>query len=105
MDAHLLQVSKLRASQRIGDIERNGIIVVLVLLVIIFVLVYNRQLLKEKRDKELLAAEKRIVDEELKNSVSELMRYTESLKQQNYLIDKLKQRSRAATKQWLMQEL
>jgi len=90
MDAHLLQVSKLRASQRIGDIERNGIIVVLVLLVIIFVLVYNRQLLKEKRDKELLAAEKRIVDEELKNSVSELMRYTESLKQQNYLIDKFK---------------
>ena len=90
MDAHLVQVSRLKASQRIGDIERNSIIVVLILLVIIFVLVYNRQLLKEKRDKESLVAEKRIVDEELKNSVSELMRYTESLTQQNNLIDKFK---------------
>jgi tetratricopeptide (TPR) repeat protein len=90
MDTHLAQVNQLKSDQAIGNVKRNAVIAVLFLLMIIFILVYNRQLLKEKKDKELLKIEKRRVDDELKSSITELSLFTENLKQKNQLIEKFK---------------
>jgi len=92
MDMHLAQVNQLKTDERIGYVKRNAVITVLILLGVIFVLVYNRRLLQQKKDKELLLAEKRVLDEKLKNSISELTLYTESIRQQNELIAKFRGR-------------
>jgi tetratricopeptide (TPR) repeat protein len=92
MNMHLAQVNQLKTDEKIGYIKRNAVITVLILLVIIFALVYNRRLLEQKKDKELLQAEKRVLDEKLKNSIRDLMLYTESIKQKNELIQKFKDR-------------
>lgn len=92
MDMHVAEVNKLQTDERVGYVKRNAIIVVLILLVIIFVLVYNRLLTEQKKDKALLLAEKVVMDAKLKNSVSELRLYTESIKQKNELIEKFKSR-------------
>jgi tetratricopeptide (TPR) repeat protein len=80
----------LKESAKVDSFKQNTIIVVLILLIIITVLIYNRQRLKAKKDKELLASEKLRVDEELKNAILVLRGYTENLMQKNTLIDEIK---------------
>ncbi|MBD1385518.1 tetratricopeptide repeat protein [Mucilaginibacter rigui] len=80
----------LKRSAKVDSFKQNTIIVVLILLIIITVLIYNRQRLKAKKDKELLASEKLRVDEELKNAILVLRGYTENLMQKNTLIDEIK---------------
>ncbi len=57
---------------------------------VISLLVYRNQRVKSKKDRELLIAEKRVVDEELKNAVSALNSFTASMRQKNILIENFK---------------
>jgi tetratricopeptide (TPR) repeat protein len=84
------EFDNLKKSAEIDAFKQNTIIVVLLLLITITVLIYNRQRLKAKKDKELLASEKLRVDEELKNATLVLRGYTENLMQKNILIDEIK---------------
>jgi DNA-binding CsgD family transcriptional regulator/tetratricopeptide (TPR) repeat protein len=91
IDKRITQLNKLRAEEKIDTIEVYSAVAVLILLIIISALVYNRQSLKNKKDKELLIAQKHIVDEELKNASLSLSAFTENLKQKNTLIENFKQ--------------
>ena len=62
----------------------------MVLLMGISLLLYYNQRLKSKKDKELLLAEKRRMDEELRNAETALNNFTENLRQKNMLIEKFK---------------
>jgi Flp pilus assembly protein TadD/DNA-binding CsgD family transcriptional regulator len=84
------EFDNLKKSAKVDSFKQNTIIVVLLLLIIITILIYNRQRLKAKKDKELLASEKRRVDEELKNAILVLRGYTENLMQKNILIEEIK---------------
>ncbi|MCO5935606.1 hypothetical protein NAF17_08640 [Mucilaginibacter sp. RB4R14] len=84
------EFNDLKKSTNLNTFKLNTIIVVLALLIIIKALICNRQRLKAKKDKELLASEKRWVDEELKNATLVLNGYTENLTQKNILIDEIK---------------
>ncbi|QHS54736.1 tetratricopeptide repeat protein [Mucilaginibacter sp. 14171R-50] len=84
------EFNNLKKSAQINTFKQNTIIVVLILLIIITALVFNRQRLKANKDKELMALEKRRLDEELTNAIRALNGYTESLMQKNILIDKIK---------------
>lgn len=88
---HLAEESKLKAKAKIDANERNAVFIILFLLLIITVLVYNRQALKTKKDKELLRTEKLRVDEELKYTALKLDNYTENLRKNNKLIESFKQ--------------
>jgi tetratricopeptide (TPR) repeat protein/DNA-binding CsgD family transcriptional regulator len=90
IDKHNAQVSQLKDDAKIQSVEIKAGIAVLVMLGIISVLVYNNQRQRNKKDTELLMAEKRVVDEELKNAASELKSFTENLRQKNILIEKFK---------------
>ncbi|TWR24061.1 tetratricopeptide repeat protein [Mucilaginibacter pallidiroseus] len=81
------ELDHIEADARARNFEQITIIVVLLLLIAIVVLIYNRRGLKYKRDKEILASEKLLVDEQLRNAMVELNGYTENLKQKNLLID------------------
>ena len=80
----------LKKSAEVDAFKQNAIIIVLLLLIVITFLIYNRQRLKAKKDKELLASEKLRVDEQLKNATLALHGYTENLMQKNILIDEIK---------------
>src|SRR6185503_5578622 len=54
MDMHVAQVNDLQTAEKVGYVKRNAVIIVLILLGVIFVLVYNRLLLEQKKDKALL---------------------------------------------------
>ncbi|MGY4537503.1 DNA-binding CsgD family transcriptional regulator [Mucilaginibacter sp. UYNi724] len=84
------EFDNLKKSTRIDTFKLYTVIVVLILLIIIIALVYNRQRLKANKDKDLLASEKRRVDEELKNATMALNGYTENLTQKNNLINEIK---------------
>jgi Tfp pilus assembly protein PilF/DNA-binding CsgD family transcriptional regulator/preprotein translocase subunit YajC len=84
------ELNSLKKSAQIEAFKQKTIIVVLLLLIVISVLIYNRQRLKEKKDKELIISEKLRVDEELKNAILALNGYTERLMQKNILIDEIK---------------
>nr|WP_067053466.1 tetratricopeptide repeat protein [Mucilaginibacter sp. L294] len=84
------ELDNLKKSAEVDAFKQNTIIIVLLLLIIITVLIYNRQRLKAKKDKELFASEKLRVDEELKNATMALKGYTENLMQKNTLIDEIK---------------
>ncbi|MBK0381224.1 tetratricopeptide repeat protein [Mucilaginibacter segetis] len=85
-----LLLKRLRTKTEIRVYKRNTVIIVLSLLIIISILLYNRQRLKGKKDKALLAAEKLRVDEDLYKANMELQVYTENLMQSNRLIDTFK---------------
>ncbi len=87
----LAEESKLKARAKVEANERNTVFIILFLLLIITVLVYSRQALKTKKDKELLRAEKMRVDEELKYTALKLDNYTENLRKNNKLIESFKQ--------------
>jgi len=84
------ELNNLKKSAEVDAFKQNTIIIVLLLLIIITALIYNRQRLKAKKDKELFASEKLRVDEELKNATMALRGYTEKLMQKNILIDEIK---------------
>lgn len=90
MDKSRAEITKLKTDAEIENYKQNTVILILSLLVIISVLVYNRQRLKAKKDKELLASEKRRLDQELANANSVLTGYTENLMQKNILIEEFK---------------
>lgn len=71
--------------------ERNAVFIILFLVVIILVLLYSRQALKSRKDKELMRSEKRRVDEELRYTAMKLQTYTEHLRKNNRLIDTFKE--------------
>ncbi|MFD2871867.1 tetratricopeptide repeat protein [Mucilaginibacter ximonensis] len=79
--------SRLKAQAR----ERDAAFIILFLLIIILILFYSRQALKARKDKELLSAEKRRVDEELKYTAMKLQTYTEHIRKNNKLIDSFKE--------------
>jgi hypothetical protein len=87
----LAEESKLKAKAKVEANERNAVFIILFLLLIITVLVYSRQALKTKKDKELLRTEKLRVDEELKYTALKLDNYTENLRKNNKLIESFKQ--------------
>jgi DNA-binding CsgD family transcriptional regulator len=91
IDKHNAQVGQLKADAKVQLVEIKAGIALLIMLGVISILVYNNQRQRNKKDKELLIAEKRAVDEELKNAASELKSFTENLKQKNILIEKFKE--------------
>nr|WP_294940705.1 tetratricopeptide repeat protein [uncultured Mucilaginibacter sp.] len=90
LDKSKAQLTRLKTNAELGAYKRNAVIIVLTLLMVIIILVYSRQRLKEKKDKDLLALEKRRLDEELKNASLALHGYTENLMQKNLLIEEFK---------------
>jgi tetratricopeptide (TPR) repeat protein len=90
IDKNREKFSKLKAYDEVGKLKRNAVIIVLSLLMVIIILIYNRQRLKAKKNAELLASEKRRVDEELKSAAIALNGYTENLMQKNLLIENFK---------------
>ena len=90
IDKHNAQVNQLKADAKIKSVQLKAGGALLCMLVIISLLVYHNQRQKNKKDKELLVAEKRVVDEELKNAASALNNFTENLKQKNILIENFK---------------
>jgi Tfp pilus assembly protein PilF/DNA-binding CsgD family transcriptional regulator len=89
-DKRIAELSKARATERVQAVEIKAGIAVLVLLVAISLLLYNRQRLASKKDKELLMAEKKVVDEELRYADIALRGFTENLRQKNLLIEEFK---------------
>ena len=89
-DKSRAELSRLKTASEISDLKQNTIIVILIMAIAITGLIYNRQRLKAKKDKELLASEKRLVDEELKYATLALHEYTENLRQKNLLIEEFK---------------
>ena len=85
------ELSKFEADERISNVKTDAGIALLMLMIIIMVLVYNRQRMKNKKDTELLLAEKTMIDERLKNARVALQRFTENIRQKNLLIDGFKQ--------------
>jgi tetratricopeptide (TPR) repeat protein len=89
-DKRITELSRAKAKERVQAVEIKAGIAVLVLLVAISLLLYNRQRLASKKDKELLMAEKKVVDEELRFADIALRGFTENLQQKNLLIEKFK---------------
>lgn len=89
-DKRIAELSRAKAKERVQSVEIKAGIAVLVLLVAISLVIYNRQRLASKKDKELLIAEKKVVDEELRFADIALRGFTENLQQKNLLIEKFK---------------
>jgi tetratricopeptide (TPR) repeat protein/DNA-binding CsgD family transcriptional regulator len=89
-DERLRELSKIEANTRIRNIETDAGLALLGLFLVILILVYNRQRLKAKQDKDLLLAEKEMVDERLKNARVALHKFTENIRQKNVLIENFK---------------
>lgn len=90
IDKHNDEVTQLKTDAKIQSVKIKAAVVVLVLLMGISLLLYYNQRLKSKKDKELLLAEKRRMDEELRNAETALNNFTENLRQKNMLIEKFK---------------
>jgi len=86
IDKHNAQVNKLKTDAKVQSIEIKASIAVLGLLIIVSFMAYNNQRLKRRK----VIAEKRIVDEELKNAEAALQSFTENLRQKNMLIENFK---------------
>ncbi len=89
-DKRIAELTKAKGRERVQSVEIKAGVAVLILLVIISVLLYNRERLASKKDKELLMAEKKVVDEELRFADIALRGFTENLQQKNLLIEKFK---------------
>ncbi|MFD0763423.1 tetratricopeptide repeat protein [Mucilaginibacter lutimaris] len=84
------EFNNLKKSSQIDTFKLTSVIVLLVLSLIIIALIYNRRIYKAQKEQQLLASEKRRVDEELKNATLALNGYTENLTQKNLLIEEIK---------------
>ncbi|MES2378810.1 MAG: hypothetical protein V4553_19620 [Bacteroidota bacterium] len=82
---------RLKTQANIKAVERNAVFIVLFLVLVISILLYNRQVLKIKKDKQILLSEKCRVDDELKYTEMKLNVYTENLRKNNVLIESFKQ--------------
>lgn len=82
---------RLKTQAATKEEERNTVFIVLFLIIVIAILLYNRQVLKIKKDKQILLSEKRRVDDELKFTEMKLNAYTENLLKNNVLIESFKQ--------------
>lgn len=89
-DKRIAELNKVKAREKVQSVEIKAGVVVLILLVVISLLLNNRQRLAGKKDKELLLAEKKIVDEELRHADIALRGFTENLRQKNLLIEEFK---------------
>jgi tetratricopeptide (TPR) repeat protein len=83
--------NRLITQANIKATQRNTVFMVFCLLLIISILLYSRQALKIKKDKQLLLSEKRRVDDELKYTEMKLKAYTENFRKNNDLIDTFKE--------------
>jgi hypothetical protein len=97
MEKYAAQVEQLRTQASMEIVKRNSLIVMLFLLMVISILIYNRQVLKRKREKELfekqealLKSEKARAEEELVFATKSLENYTDNLKQKNEIIEEFK---------------
>jgi tetratricopeptide (TPR) repeat protein len=81
---------RLKTQAAVKTMQRNTVFIVFFLVIIIAILLYNRQVLKIKKDKQILLSEKRRVDEELKFTEMKLNAYTENLRKNNALIESFK---------------
>jgi len=90
IDKHNADVNKLKSDAEVQSVQIKAAAAVVILLMVISLLVYRNQRVKSKKDRELLIAEKRVVDEELKNAVSALNSFTASMRQKNILIENFK---------------
>ncbi|RFZ92158.1 tetratricopeptide repeat protein [Mucilaginibacter conchicola] len=82
--------NNLKKSANVAAYKQNTIIVVLLLLIVIGILVFNRQRLKAKKDRALLASELLRLEQERKNAEAALSGYTENLRQKNEMIEGFK---------------
>ncbi|MGF7078293.1 hypothetical protein [Mucilaginibacter sp. UYCu711] len=82
---------RLKMQANTKDEQRNTFFIVVFLVMVIAIWLYNRQVLKIKKDKQILLSEKRRVDEELKFTEMKLNAYTENLRKNNVLIESFKQ--------------
>jgi len=98
------QLDKLKTESELEALKRNGVIATLVLLIIIFAQLYNKRLLRAKKDKALLQLEKRRVDEELGNATEALQHFTDNLKEKNDLIEHFKDEIEKANERTAGQE-
>ncbi len=83
--------TRLKAQAKLKATQRNTAFIVSFLLLVITGLVYSRQTLKTRKDKELLRSEKLRVDEELQYTEMKLSAYTENLHKNNLLIETFKE--------------
>jgi len=90
IDKHNAQVNQLEADSRVQSVEIKAAAAILCMLFVISFLAYYNQRQKNKKDKALLMAEKRVVDEELKSAAAALNNFTENLRQKNILIENFK---------------
>ena len=84
------EFNALKKTSRIDTFKLTSVIILLALTLVIIALIYNRRIYKVNKEQELLASEKRRVDEELKSATQALSGYTENLTQKNILIDEIK---------------
>ena len=89
-DKHAAALLKLKTDSRLELLKIWAVVGVLSSLIIISILLYYNQRVKQRKDKELLLAEKRVVDEELRSAEVALKRFTENLQQKNILIENFK---------------
>ena len=89
-DKRITEVNKAKTREKVQSVEIKAGVVVLVLLVVISFLLNNWQRVASKKDKELLLAEKKVVDEELRYADVALRGFTENLRQKNLLIEEFK---------------
>lgn len=82
-EKHLNVVNQLEHQRKQQVLLRNSLLIGLVLLALIALLLYNRQLLKRRKEKEL-------AEERLSFAQRELINYTHQLKEKNELLEQLR---------------
>ncbi len=89
-DKHAAAILKFKTDARLHELKIWALVGVLSFLIIIAILLYYNQRTKQVKDKELLLAEKKVVDEELRSAEEALKHFTENLRQKNILIENFK---------------
>ena len=90
IDRRTAQLSKLENDGKLKTVQIRAAAAVSVLLIVISLLLYNRQRLKNIKDRDLLLAEKKIAEEREQHANLELKAFTENLRQKNLLIESFK---------------
>jgi hypothetical protein len=97
MDKYTAQVGQLKNEAQLEMFRRNALIGILFLLMVISVLIYNRQKLKGRKEKELFAAQEELLHSERARTQAELFHatqalelYTDNLQQKNAIIEEFK---------------
>ena len=89
-DKHAAAILKFKTDARLHELKIWAIVGLLSFLIIIAILLYYNQRIKQRKDKALLLAEKKVVDEELRSAEEALKHFTENLRQKNILIEGFK---------------